>query len=154
MKLRQQKLIIEQLDRKFLTLKSLNQFSSPERGWIFNIRTAMKMSLRQLGKRLGISAQSVKEIEQREAEGSLTLRSLSDVAKALDMKLVYAIIPKEETLERMIEKKADKIAREIVLRTSNTMSLEDQKVSDTRIKKAIEEKADEIINKMPRYLWD
>ena len=154
MKLRQQKLIIEQLDRKFLTLKSLNQFSSPERGWIFNIRTALKMSLRQLGKRLGISAQSVKEIEQREAEGSLTLRSLSDVAKALDMKLVYAIIPKEETLERMIEKKADKIAREIVLRTSNTMSLEDQKVSDTRIKKAIKEKADEIINKMPRYLWD
>ena len=154
MKLGQQKLIIEQLDRKFLTLKSLNQFSSPERGWIFNIRTALKMSLRQLGKRLGISAQSVKEIEQREAEGSLTLRSLSDVAKALDMKLVYAIIPKEETLERMIEKKADKIAREIVLRTSNTMSLEDQKVSDTRIKKAIEEKADEIINKMPRYLWD
>ena len=154
MKLRQQKLIIEQLDRKFLTLKSLNQFSSPERGWIFNIRTALKMSLRQLGKRLGISAQSVKEIEQREAEGSLTLRSLSDVAKALDMKLVYAIIPKEETLERMIEKRADKIAREIVLRTSNTMSLEDQKVSDTRIKKAIEEKADEIINKMPRYLWD
>lgn len=154
MKFRQQKLIVEQLDRKFLTLKSLNQFSSPERGWIFNIRTALKMSLRQLGKRLGISAQSVKEIEQREAEGSLTLRSLSDVAKALDMKLVYAIIPKEETLERMIEKKADKIAREIVLRTSNTMSLEDQKVSDTRIKKAIEEKADEIINKMPRYLWD
>ena len=154
MKLRQQKLIIEQLDRKFLTLKSLNQFSSPERGWIFNIRTALKMSLRQLGKRLGISAQSVKEIEQREAEGSLTLRSLSDVAKALDMKLVYAIIPKEETLERMIEKRADKIAREIVLRTSNTMSLEDQKVSDTRIKKAIKEKADEIINKMPRYLWD
>lgn len=154
MKLGQQKLIIEQLDRKFLTLKSLNQFSSPERGWIFNIRTALKMSLRQLGKRLGISAQSVKEIEQREAEGSLTLRSLSDVAKALDMKLVYAIIPKEETLERMIEKRADKIAREIVLRTSNTMSLEDQKVSDTRIKKAIEEKADEIINKMPRYLWD
>ena len=154
MKLWQQKLIIEQLDRKFLTLKSLNQFSSPERGWIFNIRTALKMSLRQLGKRLGISAQSVKEIEQREAEGSLTLRSLSDVAKALDMKLVYAIIPKEETLEMMIEKRADKIAREIVLRTSNTMSLEDQKVSDTRIKKAIEEKADEIINKMPRYLWD
>lgn len=154
MKIRQQKLIIEQLDRKFLTLKSLNQFSSPERGWIFNIRTALKMSLRQLGKRLGISAQSVKEIEQREAEGSLTLRSLSDVAKALDMKLVYAIIPKEETLEMMIEKRADKIAREIVLRTSNTMSLEDQKVSDTRIKKAIEEKADEIINKMPRYLWD
>ena len=154
MKFRQQKLIVEQLDRKFLTLKSLNQFSSPERGWIFNIRTALKMSLRQLGKRLGISAQSVKEIEQREAEGSLTLRSLSDVAKALDMKLVYAIIPKEETLERMIEKRADKIAREIVLRTSNTMSLEDQKVSDTRIKKAIKEKADEIINKMPRYLWD
>jgi predicted DNA-binding mobile mystery protein A len=154
MKSMQQKLIIEQLDRKFLSLKSLNQITPPERGWIFNIRTALKMSLRQLGKRLGISAQSVKEIEQREAEGSLTLKSLREVSNALDMKLVYAIIPKEETLEMMIEKRADKIAREIVLRTSNTMSLEDQKVSDTRIKKAIEEKTQEIIDKMPRYLWD
>lgn len=150
---KQQKLIIEQLDQKFLKLQSLD-VNQPEQGWVYAIRKALKMSLRQLGKRLGISAQSVKEIEQREREGSLTLRSLREVANVLDMKLVYALIPKDESIEAMIETRAKKIASEIVMRASQSMNLEDQKISYTRLQKAIEEKTEEIKNKMPRYLWD
>lgn len=150
----QQKLIIEQIDRKFDKLKALNDIAIPDRGWIFSIRTVLKMSLRQLASRLKISAQSVKEIEQREADGSITLKSLREVANALEMRVVYAVVPKDESIEMLIERKANEIAREIVLRTSNTMSLEDQKVSNARIEKAIIEKAEEIKNKMPKYLWD
>ena len=54
------------------------------------------MSLRQLGNRMGISAQSVMEIEQREVDGSITLKSLKEAANAIEMKLVYAIIPKKD----------------------------------------------------------
>ena len=54
----------------------------------------------------------------------------------------------------MIEKRAFEIASEIVLRTNNTMTLEDQQNSEQRIKKAIEEKTIEIKNQMPKYLWD
>jgi predicted DNA-binding mobile mystery protein A len=154
MNLNKSKLIIDQLDRRFSSLKNINELGIPSEGWVRTIRTVLKMSLRQLGMRLGISAQSVKEIEQREVDGSLTLKSLREVANALEMKVVYVVIPKDESIEKLIERKANEIAREIVLRTSNTMMLEEQEVSNHRIEKAIKEKAEEIKNKMPKYLWD
>ncbi len=154
MKIQQHKLLIEQIDRRFKSAEVLKQMNQPDKGWIKSIRTALKMSLRQLGNRMGISAQSVMEIEQREVDGSITLKSLKEAANAIEMKLVYAIIPKNDNLEMIIEKKANEIAREIVLRTSHTMRLEDQENSDERIEKAIREKAKEIIDTMPKYLWD
>ena len=154
MKIQQQKLLLQQIDRKFNNAEVIKQMNLPNKGWINAIRTAMKMSLRQLGNRMGISAQSVMEIEQREVDGSITLKSLKEAANALEMKLVYAVIPKNESLEMIIEKKANEIARDIVLRTSNTMRLEDQENSNERIEKAIKEKAKEIIDTMPKYLWD
>lgn len=148
------KLLIEQLDRKFEKLSSINGLVTPSEGWIYAIRTALKMNLRQLGTKLNITAQSVKEIELREKNGAITLNSLKEVGNALDMRLVYGFIPKEKTLSAMIEKRALEIAEIIVLRTSTTMSLEDQRNSTARIKRAIEDMADEIKSEMPKYLWD
>jgi predicted DNA-binding mobile mystery protein A len=154
MNIEKQKLIIEQTDKKLSLLKPLENVTPPQRGWIYSIRAALKMSLRQLGNRLNISAQSVKELEEREANGAITLKSLRELADALNMKLVYGFVPKNDNVENMIEKRAKEKAREIVLRTSNTMRLEDQENSQTRIEKAIKNKTEEIKNKMPKYLWD
>jgi len=153
-KTKQHKLVIEQLDKKLQSFKSLQAIAIPTAGWIHAIRTALKMSLRQLGNRLSITPQSVKEIEQREKDGSITLKNLREAGKALDMQLIYGFIPKEESLEKMIEKKAYEIAREIVMRTSHSMMLEDQENSKQRIEKAIKERAEEVKNEMPGYLWD
>jgi predicted DNA-binding mobile mystery protein A len=149
-----QKLLIEQADRKLEIFKSLNSVTVPQLGWVHTIRIALKMSLRQLGNRLKISPQSVKEIEEREANGSITIKSLKEVCNALNMKLVYGFIPKNESIEKMIEIRAIEVAKEIVLRTSQTMKLEDQENSKNRIEKAIKSKAEEIKIKMPKYLWD
>ena len=62
----QNKLIIEQLDKKLELLYKINTLVIPAEGWIYSIRTALKMSLRQLGAKVGITSQSIKEIEQRE----------------------------------------------------------------------------------------
>jgi len=70
------------------------------------------------------------------------------------MQLVYGFIPKGQSIEDMIEKRAIEIAKDIVLRTSNTMQLEDQENSKARIEKAIKNRAEEIKTKMPKYLWD
>jgi predicted DNA-binding mobile mystery protein A len=110
--------------------------------------------LRQLGNRLTISPQSVKEIEEREANGTITLNSLRDAANAMDLKLVYGFVSKHESLEQMIEIRAKEIAIEIVMRTHATMTLEDQQNSKKRIKQAIEQKTAEIKFEMPKYLWD
>lgn len=154
MKNTKQKLLIEQIDKKLKVFRPLESVIIPEKGWINAIRITLKMSLRQLAQRMNITSQSVNEIEKREANGSITLKNLKETAKALDMKLVYGFIPKEESIEKMIEKRAREIAAEIVLRASNTMKLEDQENSQNRINQSIKNKVEEIKDKMPKYLWD
>ena len=154
MDISKQRLLIEQVDKKLALFKPLNSFIIPQRGWVHTIRIALKMSLRQLGNRLNITPQSVKEIEEREANGSITLKGLKEVGEVLDMKLVYGFIPKEHSIEEMIEKRAYEIAKQIVLRSSHTMLLEDQENSKARLEKAIRNRAAEIKFKMPKYLWD
>lgn len=154
MKNQTQRLLIEQIDRKIEAFRPLENIIVPKKGWVNTVRMALKMSARQLGERLKITSQSVREIEQRESNGSITLKTLREAAKALDMQLVYGFIPKEESLEMMIEKRAKKIAKEIVLRTSNTMKLEDQENSKNRIEKSIKNKTEQLIDAMPKHLWD
>jgi predicted DNA-binding mobile mystery protein A len=146
------KLQIEQLDRKLAFY--VNFPETPARGWIYAIRTTLKISFRQFAMRLGITPQSAQEIEDREKNGNITLKVLREVASALDMKLVYGFVPRNDSFEKMIEKQALMVARKIVMRTDNTMNLEDQRVSKDRIEKAVQELADEIKREMPRYLWD
>lgn len=149
-----QKLIIEQLDRKINKFNKLSDITIPPKGWIYSIRTAIKMSLRQLGKKMNITAQSVKEIEEREKYGTVSLNVLKQVGEALNMKFVYGYIPETKTLEKMIDDRAFKVAKEIVLRTSTTMRLEDQENLPGRINKAIKGKAHEIKEQLPKFLWD
>ena len=147
-------LLVQQLDKKFSILKRVHAVSAPESGWLYSIRTGLQMSLRQMGNRLSITPQSMKEIEQREKDGSITLKNLREAGNAIDMQLVYGFVPKEESLEKMIEKRAHEIAKEIVQRTSHSMMLENQENSKQRIDKAIKERAEELKNDIPGYLWD
>lgn len=112
------------------------------------------MSMQQLGRKLSISKQSVQDIEKREQEGSITLRSLRETARALDMQLVYGFVPNGGSLDALIEQKARELATEIVLRSSHTMMLEGQENSEQRIRKAIEERTILLKNEMPKILWD
>lgn len=152
--MKKQKLIIEQLDRKLLKFSKLEEITIPPSGWVYSIRTALRMSLRQLGKKLNITPQSVKEIEEREKSGTISLKVLRQVGQSLNMKLVYGFIPKNKTLDKMIEERAFEAAKEIVSRTSANMRLEDQENSPDRILAAINEKAQELKQEMPKYLWD
>ncbi len=147
-------LIRQQLDRKIARFQGLDQVALLPRGWIYSIRQGINMSLRQLGKKLSITAQSVKEIEEREKNGTVSIKVLRQVAAALDMKFVYGFIPSDMTLEGMIEKRAEELARSIVERTSVQMELENQKNVPERIENAIKEKTAEIKKTVPRMLWD
>jgi len=154
MKNYKQQLLIQQTDQKLAVFIPLRSTVIPSKGWINTVRTSLKMSLRQVGIRLKISSQSVKEIEEREAAGTITLNSLRDAANAMDLQLVYGFVSKHDTLEQMIEKRAKEFAAEIVMRTNTTMTLEDQQNSKERIEKAIAQKTVEIKFEMPKYLWD
>jgi len=145
---------IQQLNAKMLAFASLQKVAAPPTGWIKAIRTAVGMSMQQLGSKLSITKQSVQDIEKRENDGTISIKSLREAARVLDMKLVYGFVPNDGSLELLIERKAKELATQIVLRTSNTMKLEDQENTKSRIEKAIQERATIIKNEMPKILWD
>lgn len=147
-------IIRNQLDDKMLLLQNAAELIPPGSGWIHAIRYGINMSLRQLAQRLSITPQSVKEIEEREKQGTVSLMVLKRVAEALDMKFVYGFIPKEQSLERMIEKKAAEMAEKLVSKASIHMGLEDQGLSEDRLKRAVDQKAREFKEKVPKMLWD
>ncbi|MDR3328814.1 MAG: mobile mystery protein A [Prevotellaceae bacterium] len=145
---------IQQLDRKMLAYAPLRKVVPPPMGWIKTIRMVVGMSMQQLGSKLNITKQSVQHIEKREQEGAITLKALREVANALDMQLVYGLLPKDGSLDALLSRKAKALAQQVVLRTSNTMKLEQQENSKSRIEKAVQERAVELKNTMPKALWD
>lgn len=149
-----QRLLLDQMDRKMQSFASTSNVSSPPTGWIKAIRTALGMSLEQLGTRLDMTKQGVMKLEAREANGTLTVKNLKEAARALDMTLVYGLVPNDGSLDALIDRKATELARQIVSRTSTTMKLEDQANSPERINKAIEERAHSLKLEMPKILWD
>lgn len=149
-----QKLNIEQLDLKLRNFAAAAQEQRPAKGWIHAIRSSLKMTLDQLGYRLGMTKQGVRGIEQREASEALTLRACREVAEAMDMQFVYGFLPKAGSLEKLIEQRAYKMASEIVMRTHQHMVMEAQGTTEKHLQKSIDELAQELKRKMPRALWN
>lgn len=145
---------LQQLNSKMLGFAALKQVAMPPTGWIKAIRTAIGMSMQQLGNKLNVSKQGVMDIERREKDGSITIKSLREIARAMDMQLVYGFVPNDGSLDALIEKRATELATQIVMRTAHTMKLEEQANSKKRIEAAIRERATAIQNEMPKILWD
>jgi predicted DNA-binding mobile mystery protein A len=149
-----QLLIVRQLEKKVQSFSVLAKESTPTKGWISSIRKALNMSLRQFGIRMSMSAQGIKDLETREAEGTISLNSLKEAGKALNMNFVYGFVPVSNSIEEMIEARAREMAIKIVKRTATTMSLEDQANSNERLKLAVEEMTQDIKKEVPKSLWD
>jgi predicted DNA-binding mobile mystery protein A len=151
---RQRRQILNQISEKLKGYKLVLDNHPPAGGWIYAIRTALNMSLPQLAERADKSAQGIKGLETREKTGAITIQSLREVAAALDMELVYAIVPRNKTLKQIVDEKAEEKAKEIVKRTSNTMTLEDQKLKEHKLMAFVMDKKEELKNEMPKFLWD
>jgi predicted DNA-binding mobile mystery protein A len=141
------------LDKRIQKMNQVGIMSTPTRGWIYTIRTSLGMTLAQLGKRLAVSPQAIAQLEKREVDGQITLSTLRAALRALGVESTHAVTS-PASLREIIRKQAEKKAREIVLRTSQTMTLENQKNSDKHLQNAIRERTTEIEKTLPKYLWD
>jgi predicted DNA-binding mobile mystery protein A len=148
------KLQIEQLDQKLAVFKDTEMVLVPQKGWINTIRTTLNMTMDQLGTKLRLTKGAIQKIEEREAIGQITVNKLKDIGEALDMQFVYGFVPKDGTIENLINLKAEKLARKIVLRTNQNMKLEDQGIGDEKINESIKDLASEIKREMRKSLWD
>jgi len=145
---------LDQVQDKLNPYHMLRSEIKPEKGWVHSIRVSIKMSLRQLGERLHITPQGVRDLEKREKEGAITINALKEVGRVLDMDLVYGFISRHNSLEHMIEERAREIAEEAVLSLGQSVQIGSTRRTENDIKKAIEHKTYEIASKMPSNLWD
>ena len=145
---------LQQLNHKMLVFTSLKEVALPPTCWIKAIRTSLGMSMQQFGNKLSITKQGVQDMEKREKDGSITIKSLKELGRVLDMQLVYGFVPNDGSLDALIEKKATELASAIVLRAANTMKLEEQGNSMERLRNAIKERSAVLKNEMPKILWD
>jgi len=100
----------------------------PDNGWINTIRTTINMTLEQLGKKAQYDKTGGKRIEESEAAGTITIKSLKKVANSLEMKFVYGFVPIDGSIDSLIDRKARILAEKIVLRTNHNMMLENQEI--------------------------
>lgn len=148
------KLLIDQLDQKLAVFKGTEMVLIPQKGWVNTIRTGLNMTMYQLGNKLKLTKGAVQKIEEREATGQITINKLKEVGEALEMKFVYGFVPKDGTIDNLINLKAEKLARKIVLRTNQNMKLEDQGISSAKINDSIVDLAREIKREMRKSLWE
>ena len=150
------KLRRRQLDSLFGKLRPLTEVAIPSHGWIRDIREALGISPTQFATRLGISRQAFQKLEASEGKQTIELNTLRRIAKAIDCCVVYAILPNSSqgTLESLVQKRALKIATDLVGKVSRTMGLEDQAIAKKERDQQIHEFADELIANLDKRLWD
>lgn len=145
---------IRQLDRQLENYLPVHTLSVPQEGWIRTVRKTLGMSLLQLGRKLNISKQSVSELERREAEGTIQLQKLREVAQAMNLHLVYALVPNNGSLESLVRERAHAWAINVVQRTHQTMVLEEQSTGYERHQADVDALVEELMKAMPKQLWD
>jgi predicted DNA-binding mobile mystery protein A len=143
----------KQLDKRLNILRNVDVLARPPRGWIKAIREALGMTTAQLGKRLGVSQPRVPGIEKGEVSGSITLESLERAARALDCRLVYALVPRQP-LETLVEDRARELAKKRLRATSHSMALEDQRVDEADEQEHLERLVQKLIAQPGSALWE
>ena len=130
----------------------LNNIRQPREGWIRTVRMALGMSGAQLSRRLGNTRTIASYLERSELDGKITLKKMQETAQALGCHFIYAIVP-QTSISEIIEKQAELKAKEIVLRTSTHMMLEDQALNKKQLEEEIVRLKEQIINEMNRDFW-
>jgi predicted DNA-binding mobile mystery protein A len=145
MKSSYRKLRIHQLAVALKAFDRARNSNRPSRGWLRSIREATGLSLEEVGRISRNTRQDILAFEKAEASDRITLASLRKVANALGCELVYAIVPKEGTLQQLSERPAREEAKRRVLAVEHTMALEGQGTG--RVKEKIEEETRRILKK-------
>lgn len=147
-------LMISQLDDALEAHRQAAGIPRPANGWIKAIREAIGMTKGQLAQRAQISPSTVNSLERSEARGAITLESLEKLARALDCRLVYAIVPNgSRTLEQLVHERAELVARARHSRVSHTMRLEEQGLDERQEKRQLKRLVESLLSGSRRELW-
>lgn len=150
-----QVIVLKQYQNKVnQALEQLGGYSMPvSEGWLKTARKALGMSGSQLAKRLGVTKGRISQAESAELSGSMTIKSMQNMAQAMGCRFVYAVIPEKE-VGSIIKDRAVLKAKEQIKAASIQMALEAQSLNDDQLAFEVDRLASEIIKKMPPDLWN
>jgi len=126
----------------------------PPVGWIKALRGAFGMTTYQFAKKLGVNQATAQRYEKREVEGKITLELLKKAADAMECRLIYAFVPKDEfsEIEEIIDSKAKELALKILTNVEHTMKLEKQ--GSEFNKNDLEELIKDLKDSFDSRIWD
>ncbi|GAC31062.1 transcriptional regulator, XRE family [Paraglaciecola polaris LMG 21857] len=131
----------------------LDGLSMPSEGWLRTVRKALDMSGAQLGRRLGVTRAAISKREKDELSGSITIKSMQQMAESMGCKFVYAIVPETE-IEEVVLKRARLKAMQQVRNAGVHMALESQLIAEGKLLAEVERLAKEMIDKPSSDLWN
>jgi predicted DNA-binding mobile mystery protein A len=143
------------IEKKLRPWTALRTDSVPPSGWIKAVRGALGMNTRQLAERVGVKQSNITRLEEREPSGKVTLERLAKTARAMNCKLIYAIVPNDRyaDLEAIVEDRAKNLAQQLVLRTEHSMRLEKQGADDDDLAKEIDRLTNRLKSTMDSRIW-
>ena len=147
-------LYVHQLDDQIRQYVNGQRFDRIPQGWIRSSRTAIGMTLKQLASRLGFSVPAAKNFEMREVDEAITLASLRKIANAMEMDLVYYFKPKQDSLDELLQIRAELKAKELMERSNQAMILENQEADNKNKSREYDRLITEIRNQKLSSLWD
>jgi len=144
---------IRHLDKRFVALRPLAESPRPPKGWLRAVWDALGMTTAQLGQRLGVTQPRITELEQSEASGGVTLKTLQRAAEALGCRLVYAVVP-DRPLAEIVRARADVVAARQLSAVAQSMRLEAQEVTSQDAIEELHRRQVEQLLRRPARLWD
>jgi len=86
------------------------------KSWIEYFRKGLRINQSQLGRLAGISKQAVSKIEASEGTDEMSFKSLNKLAGAMDMKVVYGLVPIEGTgeLDKFVNRRSRAYTEKLV----------------------------------------
>lgn len=146
------KLLLAQVVLALEPFASLTGMSKPPGGWLRSIRESIGRSIRGQAALLGLAPATLQKSEQSEANDRITLGQLRKLASGLDCELVYALVPKQP-LQKVVEDRAEFLARRDIMGVSHTMALEDQRPSNSFLERKVAECQQELLSGVWNRLW-
>lgn len=143
---------LKQLEEKLRPIRKLPSHDNPKGGWIRSLRCALGLAGVDLASRLGVAPSTLSAMESSEVAGTISLNSLRKVAHAMDCELVYAVVPRT-SLAKMMERRAEEKAEDLLRQVGQTMALEQQGVSDEEARELSRKALVRSLLEKPSSLW-
>jgi len=94
MRERERKLARKRLDFEMRPYRRAGMTKDPTNELLRAVRQALRVPVAEIAQKMGVHHSAVFDLEAREPKNTISLRSMSRMAQAMDCKVVYGIVPR------------------------------------------------------------